>query len=278
MTGVSLRVGGREHLALPGGVAHLRAGGTGGLPLLAPWANRLAARRYYARQGCPSTCAGSRWQPTDGACRSTASWRAWRAGTSTGPIPPRSAPPPGPRWTSTIRRSRSRTASTSRSPQSGRSWSSPRPSRPPGTAGYRAFGWHPYLRLTGVPRRQWLLRLPARRHVALDGSGIPTGDEVGEPAEAAPIGRRTFDDLYTLGSDRSVALQTTDGRSIELRNDAAYPYAQVGCPLASRTPRSSRWLRRRTRSWPARRRRSSPASPERPGSPCGSVSRCAAPR
>src|SRR5687768_14019815 len=48
MTGVSLRVDGREHLALPGGVGHLRAGGTGGLPLLAPWANRLAARRYRA--------------------------------------------------------------------------------------------------------------------------------------------------------------------------------------------------------------------------------------
>ena len=48
MTGVSLRVRGREHLALPGGVDNLRAGGTGGLPLLAPWANRLARRRYRA--------------------------------------------------------------------------------------------------------------------------------------------------------------------------------------------------------------------------------------
>ena len=48
MTGVSLRFRGREHLALPGGVAQLRAGGTAGLPLLAPWANRLASRRYRA--------------------------------------------------------------------------------------------------------------------------------------------------------------------------------------------------------------------------------------
>ena len=31
MTGVSLRFGGREYLALPGGVAQLRAGGTSGL-------------------------------------------------------------------------------------------------------------------------------------------------------------------------------------------------------------------------------------------------------
>jgi hypothetical protein len=42
VTGVSLRFRGREHLAVPGGVARLRAGGTAGLPLLAPWANRLA--------------------------------------------------------------------------------------------------------------------------------------------------------------------------------------------------------------------------------------------
>src|SRR3954468_4913702 len=48
MTGVSLRFRGREHLALPGGVAALRAGHTGGLPLLAPWGNRLASRRYRA--------------------------------------------------------------------------------------------------------------------------------------------------------------------------------------------------------------------------------------
>jgi galactose mutarotase-like enzyme len=93
-----------------------------------------------------------------------------------------------------------------------------------------AFGWHPYLRLTGVPRRQWLLRLPALRHLALDDAGIPTGTETGEPADVAPIGRRTFDDLYALERDRSLALQTVDGRSIELRNDVGYPYAQVWVP------------------------------------------------
>src|SRR6476660_9467135 len=48
MTGVSLRYRGREHLALPGGLEALRAGRTAGLPLLAPWGNRLAARRYRA--------------------------------------------------------------------------------------------------------------------------------------------------------------------------------------------------------------------------------------
>ena len=48
MTGVSLRYRDREHLALPGGLAALRRGATLGLPLLAPWANRLASRHYRA--------------------------------------------------------------------------------------------------------------------------------------------------------------------------------------------------------------------------------------
>src|SRR6478735_1781715 len=48
MTGVSLRFRGREHLAVPGGLDALRAGRTAGLPLLAPWGNRLASRRYRA--------------------------------------------------------------------------------------------------------------------------------------------------------------------------------------------------------------------------------------
>ena len=48
MTGVSLRYRDREHLATPGGVDALRAGHTLGLPLLAPWANRLGALRYEA--------------------------------------------------------------------------------------------------------------------------------------------------------------------------------------------------------------------------------------
>jgi hypothetical protein len=61
-----------------------------------------------------------------------------------------------------------------------------------------AFGWHPYLRLPGTPRREWHLRLPSRDHRALDELGIPTGASSREQAEAAPIGRRTFDDLYAL--------------------------------------------------------------------------------
>ena len=46
MLGISLRHRGEELLALPGGLDGYRAGNVTGLPLLAPWANRLGANRY----------------------------------------------------------------------------------------------------------------------------------------------------------------------------------------------------------------------------------------
>ena len=93
-----------------------------------------------------------------------------------------------------------------------------------------AFGWHPYLRLPGTTRREWNLRLPARRHLTLDERGIPTGDDRAESAESAPVGRRTFDDGYGLGRDRRLAITDDDGHSLELRCGTGYPYAEVWVP------------------------------------------------
>ena len=79
-----------------------------------------------------------------------------------------------------------------------------------------AFGWHPYLKVPGTPRGRWRLRLPARTHLALDPRGIPTGASDPEPREAAPIARRTFDDLYELGRGHRLAYEGDDGAAIEL--------------------------------------------------------------
>lgn len=92
-----------------------------------------------------------------------------------------------------------------------------------------AFGWHPYLRVPGTPRARGRLRLPARTHLALDPRGIPTGTRQREQAEAGPIGRRTFDDLYALGRMRVLALEGDDA-SVALRAGAGYGFAQVWVP------------------------------------------------
>ena len=71
--------------------------------------------------------------------------------------------------------------------------------------------------------------MPSCTHVLLDGRGIPTGDEGHQPAEAEPIGRRTFDDQYRLGPDRAFTVVDEEA-AITMRADAGYAYAQVWVP------------------------------------------------
>ena len=40
-----------------------------------------------------------------------------------------------------------------------------------------SFGFHPYFGLPNIPRAQWRLELPAMRKLVLDGRGLPTGEE-----------------------------------------------------------------------------------------------------
>ena len=113
-----------------------------------------------------------------------------------------------------------------------------RPDRPaPGAGGLRVAPVPPAAR--HAPARHWHLRLPARTHLALDDRGIPTGGNEREPAEAEPIGRRTFDDLYRLGRDRELALATDDARS-RCAPDPGTPTPRCGFPPAARSPPSSR--------------------------------------
>ena len=229
MTGVSLRVRGREHLALPGGLDHVRAGGTGGLPLLAPWANRLASHRYRVGTTAVDLTdlpvgTDDNGLPMHGLLVGTPDWRVDGYDTRGSAARLRaSIDVDGPAFPFPHRievlvtaRDGELDVRTTVVPTGRR--------RVP-----IAFGWHPYLRIPGVARREWRLRLPKRRHLALDALSIPTGAVTDEAAEADAIGRRTFDDLYALGRSRRLAFET-DGATIELRCDSAYPFAQVWVP------------------------------------------------
>jgi aldose 1-epimerase len=229
MTGVSMRCRGREHLALPGGLPALRSGSTLGLPLLAPWANRLAARRYRAAgvdvnlRSLPLRTDGN-GLPIHGLLVGQPGWTVDRRSSRGGrasfraaiDVDDRAFPFPHRIEITVAARDRELTLDTTVIATGAR----PVPV---------AFGWHPYLRLPGTPRRHWRLRLPARTHLALDGRGIPTGAENAEPREADAIGRRTFDDLYQLGRERTLALETEDG-SISMHAGRGYAYAQVWVP------------------------------------------------
>jgi galactose mutarotase-like enzyme len=230
MTGVSLRYRGREHLALPGGLAALRAGHTAGLPLLAPWGNRLASRRYRAA-GVNVDLRGLRLGtddnglPIHGLLVGKPGWRVDRQivrGSSARlltsiDVDARAFPFPHRIELSITARDGSLTVDTTIVPTGRR--------RVP-----VAFGWHPYLSVPGTPRARWRLRLPARTHLLLDERGIPAGVREAEPREASPIGTRTFDDLYELGRGHQLAYEGEDDAAIELRCATGYPYAQVWVP------------------------------------------------
>jgi aldose 1-epimerase len=91
-----------------------------------------------------------------------------------------------------------------------------------------SFGFHPYLTLPDVPGEEWHLGLPVTDHLLLDDKGIPTGDR--EPAGEldGPLGDRTFDDAYT-GITGDFVLEG-GGRRIAVAFEENYPYAQVYAP------------------------------------------------
>jgi galactose mutarotase-like enzyme len=230
MAGVSLRLRGREHLALPGGLDALRRGGTTGLPLLAPWANRLAARRYRAA-GVTVDLRRLRLHtdgnglPIHGLLVGCAGWQVERIAArrdraeviASIDVDARAFPFPH-RLTVRVQAREARLVVDTTLRPTGRR-------RVP-----VAFGWHPYLRVPGTPRRAWRLRLPSRTHLLLDDRGIPTGGSRREPLEDDRIGARTFDDLYSLGRDHRLAFIGADGATVELHAGTGFDHAQVWVP------------------------------------------------
>lgn len=237
LLGTSLRHRGEELLALPGGVEGYRDGHVTGLPLLAPWANRLPGWRYRAA-GVEVDLDGLDLHtdpgglPIHGTLTAHRGWRLERlaadadravleAGLDYGDWPELLAAFPFPhRLTVTFALQGASLAVTTTLTATG--------DRPVPVA----FGWHPYLRLPGAPRAAWRLLLPFRTHLELDDRGLPTGKAADEPAEAAPVGERTFDDLYVLDADpaeRRLGLEAA-GRRLVVGYGDGYDHAQVFAP------------------------------------------------
>jgi galactose mutarotase-like enzyme len=230
MLGSSLRHRGEDLLALPGGLDGYRRGNVTGLPLLAPWANRLGARRYEV-DGIAVDLDGlalttdERGLPIHGTMTAQPGWevielsrRSLTARFDFGAHPDLMASFPFPHE---IRIEASVDATTLRvdttlAPTGDRSVPV-------------SFGYHPYLRLPGALRANIGLRLPLRRHVELDDRQLPTGRAQVEEAEDEPVGTRTFDDLYELGDDRQLAV-TGAGRRLVLELGDGYGHAQVFTP------------------------------------------------
>jgi aldose 1-epimerase len=96
-----------------------------------------------------------------------------------------------------------------------------------------AFGFHPHLRLRGIDRRSWLLELPVTRRMVLDERMLPTGDSEPVDIPPAPLGERTFDDAFDGFTDPPEFAIVGAGRRLSLRFIEGYRFAQVYAPPGS---------------------------------------------
>jgi len=96
-----------------------------------------------------------------------------------------------------------------------------------------AFGWHPYLRLPGIPREEWHVELPVVRRALLDGRGIPTGQTAPAGPRSGPLGERAFDDLYPLLDDPAEFVLAGGDGALRVRFDEGWRCAQVYTPAGA---------------------------------------------
>lgn len=220
---IGVRSGEAELLALPRSIDEYLAGGTTGMPLLHPFANRLALDEFEAygarfdartaprdRKGLAihGTMHGRRFTiERREAIRLTASCKL--DAEVTFPFPHRVT-------VDVIARGRELFVGTFVE-NTGRR-------RMP-----VSFGWHPFFTLPGRPRADWTLRIPACRRAVLNDRLLPTGAIVEQPEDRSPIGDRTYDDHFELGPDR--VFEVSDGvHHLRVEFDEHYPFSQIYLP------------------------------------------------
>ena len=93
-----------------------------------------------------------------------------------------------------------------------------------------AFGFHPYLSVPGAPRERWLIELPAMRKLTLDARQLPTGPDQALPAESFELAEREYDDGFDELSRSARFAVAGDERRLELEFEEGFPCAQVYSP------------------------------------------------
>jgi galactose mutarotase-like enzyme len=93
-----------------------------------------------------------------------------------------------------------------------------------------SFGFHPYFRLPGVARAEWEIEAPVREQLLLDERMLPTGERRPVAIDSGPLGARTFDDLYGGVEPGARFLVSGPARRIEVEFTTGYPYAVLYAP------------------------------------------------
>ncbi len=238
MAGVSLRQAGEELLDRQAGLrTYVERGAVMGIPILHPWANRLAGFDYAIDgrtvglpKGQPLVRCETHGLPIHGLLSGSRHWRVrstsrdpGRARLSAvldfGAHPELLAAFPFPhtlRLDAALDRGGLTIATTLTA-----TGDVPVPI---------AFGFHPYLRLPSFDRSTWRLDLPARRYLFVDARGIPIDRHEDEHATRLTLGRRSFDDGFARIAEGAEFAVAGGGRRITVRFVRGYPAAQIFSP------------------------------------------------
>jgi aldose 1-epimerase len=93
-----------------------------------------------------------------------------------------------------------------------------------------SFGYHPYFGLPDLPRARWRLELPAMKRLVLDQRGIPAGAEEPFDEFKAELAEKDFDDGFALMKEQTFFSIEGAGRRITVELLDGYSYAQVFAP------------------------------------------------
>ncbi len=96
-----------------------------------------------------------------------------------------------------------------------------------------SFGYHPYLSIPDSERANWHVRLPLCRRLQLDEHMIPTGASTPFERRSFVLADGSWDDPFTGLLDPPVFTLSGGGQRVELTLREGYSYAQLYAPVAA---------------------------------------------
>jgi galactose mutarotase-like enzyme len=238
MVGCSLRHRGEELLGQRGGLArYVAERSTMGIPLLYPWANRVASRRFQAAGrevnldlASPPPSLDPNGLPIHGLLAAAEGWRVERheargdggllaARFDFGAQPDLLAAFPFPHEVTLEATLEGMTLTIATTVEASGDTEVP-----------ISFGYHPYFRLPGVERADWEIEVPVSERLVLDAEELPTGKREPAGIDGGPLDSRTFDDEFVAPADSAPLVLEGASRRIEVALLAGYPYTQIYAP------------------------------------------------
>jgi galactose mutarotase-like enzyme len=93
-----------------------------------------------------------------------------------------------------------------------------------------SFGYHPYTRVPAGSRDDWLVTLGASDRIVLDDRSIPTGERAAIDRESFHLDGTSLDDAFDAPADGAAFEATAGGATLTVTFLAGYSYAQVFAP------------------------------------------------